>query len=202
MSLRWRFGEPSARLSEVLARGGVVLFPTESSYGVGVDPRSAAGVETVCRLKRRERGKPLGVVVADVAQAIELGVSDDDPALRWAAAHWPAPLSVLVRVVPRLPAMAGAAELAVRVPDHAELRVLLREVGPLTATSANRAGGPPILDPEEAARWAARVDHVVIEGGVLRGGDPSTVVSWVVPPGGVGRPSVLRQGRFQWPPIR
>jgi L-threonylcarbamoyladenylate synthase len=196
---RWRFGEPVARLRAVLERGGVVLFPTESSYAVGADPRSAAGVATVYRLKGRERGKPLGVVVADREQALELGVRADDPAFRWACRHWPAALSVLVRTWRRLPAMAHAERLSVRIPDHPALRRMLAEVGPLTATSANRAGEPPMVDPGEVERWADGTDHVLVDGGVLAGGPPSTVVSWEVIPGGSGQPRVLRAGRFPWP---
>ncbi|HVS16251.1 MAG TPA: L-threonylcarbamoyladenylate synthase [Thermoanaerobaculia bacterium] len=193
---RWRFGDPVAALREVLARGGVVLFPTESSYAVGADPRSAEGVEAVYRLKGRDRGKPLGVVVADEAQALELGVLPDDPAFRWACERWPAALSVLVETRRRLPAMAGAERLSLRVPDHPALRRLLAEIGPLTATSANQVGEAPMRDPREVERWARGADHVVVDGGVLGGGPASTVVSWEVLPGGGGRPRVLRGGRF------
>jgi L-threonylcarbamoyladenylate synthase len=154
----------------------------------------------VYRLKGRERGKALGVVLADEAQAAVLGVVGDDPAFRWACGYWPAPLSVLVAVERLLPAMAGAARLAIRVPDHPVLRDLLRELGPLTATSANTGGEAPLLDPERVERWAQGREHVVIDHGVLAGGPPSTVVGWEVLPGGNGRPRVLRAGRFQLPP--
>src|SRR5205807_557189 len=61
----WHFGDPLAPLQAVLARGGVLAVPTESSYGLGVDPRNRAGVEAVYRIKGREGGKALPVVVAD-----------------------------------------------------------------------------------------------------------------------------------------
>lgn len=213
---RWRFGDDEATVRAVLERGGLIVFPTESSYAVGADPHSAAAVEAVYRLKERERGKPLGVVVADPAQALALGVRADDPAFRWARRHWPAPLSVLVGTERRLPAMGDADSLMVRVPDHPDLRRLLAAVGPLTATSANRAGESPIVDPREASSWLAccfsrgsssrssrrsvrnggAVACLVIDDGVLPGGAPSTVVSWVFLPQGDGRPEVLRAGRF------
>lgn len=212
MSVRhWRFGDDEAVVRSIVERGGILLFPTESSYAVGVDPRSKSAVEAVYRLKERERGKPLGVVVADPDQAIALGVRADDPAFHWARRHWPAALSVLVTVERRLPAMGDAERLSVRVPDHAGLRRLLAAVGPLTATSANSAGGTPIVDPGEASRWVSRclscmsasgvgtVDCVTVDAGVLPGGAPSTVVSWVVLPQGGGRPEMIRVGRFSWP---
>ena len=83
-----------------------MAIPTESSYGLGVDPRSASGVAAIFRLKARDRGKPLPVVAADESQIRDLGVSSRDPGLRAVRDHWPAALTVLVRPKRRLPAMA------------------------------------------------------------------------------------------------
>jgi tRNA A37 threonylcarbamoyladenosine synthetase subunit TsaC/SUA5/YrdC len=80
----------------------------------------------------------------------------------------------------------------VRVPEHAALRQLLGDLGHgLTATSANRSGGEPIVDPAEAAALLAGVDAVVVDGGILPGGPPSTLVA-IEETG----PVVLRSGRF------
>lgn len=191
----WRAGEPLAPLLATLARGGLLAIPTESSYGLAVDPRDAAGVEAIFRLKGRERGKPLPVVVAGRAQIEALGVATEAPALAWAEARWPAALSVLLPLRAPLPASGGESTLAVRVPAHAGLRGLLEALGrPLTATSANPSGGEPYLDPVALTAWlaAAGADACVVEGGVLSGGAPSTLVEW--------RPQgarVLRAGRFE-----
>jgi L-threonylcarbamoyladenylate synthase len=188
----WRPGEPVEPLRALLARGGVLAIPTESSYGLAADPRSAAGVDAVYRVKARERGKPLPVVAADLAQVASLGIDVEDEACRLADAVWPAPLSVLLPIASPLPAAAGEPALAVRIPDHALLRVLLREIGmPLTATSANSSGQPPLLDPDAAAELLAGHDAVVVAGGPLAGGSPSTLAAWT---GGEWR--ILREGRF------
>ena len=60
----WRFDDPVAPLAALLARGGVLAIPTESSYGLAVPPGNAAGVEAIYRIKQRERGKPLPEVIA------------------------------------------------------------------------------------------------------------------------------------------
>jgi len=173
----------------------VLAIPTESSYGLAVDPRSDAGVEAIYRIKGRERGKALPVVAASVAQLALLGVVPDAPGLAWAAARWPAPFSLVVAVERPLPAAAGALELAVRVPEHAGLRALLERLGhPLTATSANPSGTAPYLTATAVAAWLGDRDALVVDGGALPGGAPSTLVRFG--PAGL---QVLRVGRY---PIR
>jgi L-threonylcarbamoyladenylate synthase len=170
----------------------VIAIPTESSYGLGADPASAVGVEAIYRIKGRDAGKPLPVVVADRGQLAGLGIPSDLPILERLSACWPGPLSVVLPIRRTLPAAAGGASLAVRVPEHAGLRQLLTALGHgLTATSANASGGEPILDPREAAVLLAGEDAVVVDGGILPGGPPSTLVA-IEETG----PVVLRTGRF------
>lgn len=191
---RWSFGDDPALPAAVVARGGVLAIPTESSYGLAADPRSRSGVEAIYRLKSREAGKPLPVVVAGVEQLALLGVDPTSPEARRAARCWPAALTVVLPLAsdaPPLPAAAGGRSVAVRVPDHADLRALLAVTGPLTATSANPAGGDPILDPESAAALLATApDALLIDGGILPGGPPSTLVAFDGP-----RVRIVRPGR-------
>lgn len=192
--LLWRFGEPVRPLAEILDRGGVLAVPTESSYGLAADPRSAEGIGTVFRLKGRDAGKALPLVAADLGQIAVLGVDPDGPEMAWlarvAGRVWPGPLTVVLPVAGELPAAAPDGTVAVRIPAHAGLRTLLAELGrPLTATSANRSGEPPVLEPDAAARLLAGADAAVVDGGRLPGGPPSTVVRFV--DGGI---EVLREG--------
>lgn len=185
-------GEPDD-LRRALADGRVLAIPTESSYGLAVDPRSGRGVDAIYRLKERERGKALPVVAASLAQAVELGMEAND-AVRMAAAHWPAPLTVVAPLRPgaSVPAAAGGDTLAVRVPDHEKLRRLLDALGhPLTATSANRSGEPPICELEALEPILGGTGAIVVGGETAPGGPPSTVVSWT----SAGL-RVLRRGRF------
>lgn len=192
----WHWGDPIAPLRDLLRRGGVLAIPTESSYGLGADPRNPAGVEAIYRIKGRERGKPLPVVVSGRGQLADLGIDLGAGPFVYIVERlfdlWPAPLTVLLPTSRPLPAAAGEARLAVRVPDHEKLRDLLSALGNgLTATSANRSGGEPVLDPAAAAELLAGEDAMVVDGGVLPGGPPSTLVAIEE-----GRPVVLRTGRF------
>ncbi len=189
---RWHWRQPSAPLRTAVERGAVLAIPTESSYGLAVDPRRSRAVAAVYRFKGRDRASPLPVVAADAGQLAALGVATDEPPFARLAALWPAPLSLVVPASPGLPAAAGGATLAVRVPAHRHLRALLAELGlALTATSANRSGEPPVLDPEAAAELVAGSDALIVDGGRLPGGLPSTLVE-------VGERglTVLRRGRY------
>jgi L-threonylcarbamoyladenylate synthase len=196
---RWRWDGPLEVPREVLARGGVLVIPTESSYGLAVDPRDARGVAAIYRLKERERGKPLPVVIGSIDQLELLEVEERDGLLEHFAGLWPAPLSLVLPTRRDWPAGAGSRSLAVRIPALPALRRLLRDLGhPLTATSANAAGEAPILDANDLDRWLSGRDALLLqaaEGGRLCGGPPSTVIS-AQPGGAIGAFRVIRQGAF------
>ena len=211
---QWHWGDAVDPLVEVLRSGGVVAIPSESSYGLAVDPGNPEAVERVYRLKTRDRGKPL-LVVASGAEQLEPWVEAEAPVFAWARRLWPAPLTVVVPLRgsataaaggatlaaaaggATLAAAAGGATLAVRVPAHDRLRSLLDAIGfPLTATSANTSGEPPILDPGSLVSLMKPPppgvsDLWVVDDGVLPGGAPSTLVDWAD-----GAPRVLRRGAF------
>lgn len=189
---RWRWGEPLQALVERLDAGGFLAIPTESSYGLAADPTSAAGVEAVFRCKGRPPDQALPVVAADREQLEALGVDLSAPLLRRLAALWPAPLSLVAPLSRPLPAAAGGKSLAVRVPAHAGLRDLLSRLGrPLTATSANRSGEPPVLDPDLLVDLLRGSPATIVDAGRLPGGPPSTIVA----PRG-GRLAILRPGGY------
>jgi L-threonylcarbamoyladenylate synthase len=189
----WRWGDPIEPLRLAVREGRMIAIPTESSYGLAVDPRSEEGVSRIRCLKGREVGKALPVVAADVGQIEALGASLGDPRLRALSERWPAPLSLLLPLARDLPASAGTGRLAVRVPAHEQLGRLLADLGSaMTATSMNRSGEEPLLDPREVARMlASEPGSWLVDGGMLPGGKPSTLV-------GVrkGQLEVLRSGAF------
>jgi L-threonylcarbamoyladenylate synthase len=209
-----------AAVDAVLQAGGVVAIPTESSYGLAALPTSAAGVAAVYRVKQRERGKPLPVVIADVQQLRALGLDPTHPVLAAVAPFWPGPLTVALPFASRdgltatgasaphpgkPPAAAGGPSLAVRIPAHAGLLSLLAALGyGLTATSANLSGGEPILDPRQAALLlAGEAAALVVDGGVLPGGPPSTLVAPVACGAGSSiAVRVLRQGGLSTAALR
>ena len=181
-------------LVENVRSGSVLAIPTESSYGLAVDPRKEAAVRRVFAIKGRDGAKPLLVVAANRCQLEDLGVDASRATLDRFFALWPAPLTVTLPLRAAVPASAGAATLAVRVPAHPKLRGLLEATGPLTATSLNRSGQAPCDDPDEIERVFGREVDVLVDGGKTSGGPPSTLLDATVEP-----PRVLRPGAFPWP---
>jgi L-threonylcarbamoyladenylate synthase len=201
---RWRPGDPVAPIRALLEMGGVLAIPTESSYGLAADPRNAEGIARVYGLKGRDGSKALPLVAAGRGQIAALGLDVgalERPELAPLVARWwPGPLTVVLPLregadPAGLPVLAPDGTVAVRIPGHRGLRELLAAVGrPLTATSANRSGEPPVLDPDGAAALLAGLPEgtaAVIDGGVLPGGPPSTLVR-----PRDGRVEVLRPGAF------
>lgn len=188
----WCWGESLDVIRETLAAGGMLALPTESSYALAVDPRSAEGVDTVYRFKARSGDKPLPVVAGTLQQLPMLGIDTDEPGLRILASLWPAPLSVVIPICQPLPASGPSGSLAVRIPDHPRLVELLTSLrSPLTATSANRSGEAPVCDPIDLARRLVGWRALIVDDGHLPGGPPSTMVA--LGPEGL---EILRAGRY------
>ena len=180
-------------LRGTLASGGVAAIPTETYYGLAVDPTSERGVARVFEIKGRDDGKPLLVLFSDRGQLSGLSVDSNDPRLDPFFRLWPAPLTVVVPIRRAIAASRGGATLAIRIPARQDVRDLLRAVGPLTGTSANRSGEPPSNDPDEVEASLGEGIDVLVDGGRAPGGRPSTIVDATVEP-----PRVLRAGAFDW----
>jgi L-threonylcarbamoyladenylate synthase len=185
--------EEMSRLGEELARGGVAALPTETFYALATDPTSERGVSRIYEIKRRDDGKPLLILFADRGQLERLGVDVAPSRLERFLRLWPAPLTVVFPLRAPIAASRGSATLGVRMPADPAVRELLDAVGPLTGTSANRSGEPPLADPDAVARELPDID-LLVDGGPAPGGAPSTIVDATVEP-----PRVLRPGAFRWP---
>jgi L-threonylcarbamoyladenylate synthase len=158
------------RAAEVLRRGGVVVFPTETVYGLGVRAGDPAARRRLARLKGRDDRKPFQILAADARAARALCPRMPPAAARLARRCWPGPLTLVAH-------RGGGKWVGLRVPDHAVARRLIRAAGgALTATSANRAGGRPATTAAEAAAALGARPDLVLDGGAARCGAPSTVV--------------------------
>ena len=187
------------RAAEVLRRGGLVVYPTETFYGLGALLASAEAVARLAAAKLRPDGKPLPLVAADLAMARAVAAAFPPLAERLAARFWPGPLTLVLPAAPGLPPeVAGGGTVGVRVPGSAPARELSRLAGgPITSTSANPSGGPPVTRPGDLdPALLSRVD-AVLDGGEVPGGLPSTVV--VLGPNG---PRLLRAGAVPWEAVR
>ena len=185
--------EAVAGLRDVLAHGGVAAAPTETFYALAADPVSEKGVSRVFEIKGRDDGKPLLVLVSSRGDLAPLGIEAAPGLLDRLFDIWPAPLTVVLPLRAPIAASRGARTLAVRVPALKSVRRLLALTGPLTGTSANRSGRPPISDPDEVARELGGDVDLLVDGGTTPGGAPSTIVDATLEP-----PRLLRAGAYAW----
>jgi len=162
---------------EILQNGGLVAFPTDTVYGVGVLAFDGKAVESIYTAKDRPIEKAIPVLIADAEDMEKVGMDIPDIAYQIAARFWPGPLTCVVPKKPTLPESVSAMDtVGVRVPDHEVARALLRAAGPMAVTSANISGQPsPSTAQEVLAQLGGRID-LIIDGGTTPGGVPSTLV--------------------------
>jgi len=161
---------------EAIRRGAIVGLPTDTVYGLAVDPFNGRAVADLHRLKGRPGGKPIALLVGSLEAASTLGLFNEQ-AVDLAGRHWPGPLTIVVRTLVGLPEWVGdgiASTVGIRYPDHETARDLLRETGPLAVTSANLARCDPAIDEVEARAIFGEAVAVYLEG--KGGGLASTVV--------------------------
>jgi L-threonylcarbamoyladenylate synthase len=180
-----------AAAADLLRRGLSVVLPTDTVYGVGVLPFDAAAIDRLYTLKGRPAEKGIPILLGDVADVAHVAGIIPPAAAALMAHFWPGPLTLIVPRRPELPANLSPDDtIAVRVPDHAVARALIRAAGGAVATtSANVSGQPPARAADEAlAALGSRV-AAVLDDGPSPGGVASTVVDCTVDP-----PVVRRAG--------
>lgn len=152
------------RTAEVLTRGGVVIFPTETVYGIGCDAANSSAVKRLQEIKGQNEGKLLQHLVPSVSTALSLCASPGRVAEKLMRCYWPGPLTL---VLPR--AVEGT--IGIRLPDHPVLRAILQKCGlVLAASSANLHGSPPAHSGYEVIDvFAGKVDMILDEGTVALG---------------------------------
>jgi L-threonylcarbamoyladenylate synthase len=178
------------RALEILHRGGLVAFPTDTVYGVGALAFDAAAVESIYAAKDRPDEKAIPVLLGGVDDLAKVTSSVPPMALTLASRFWPGPLTLVVLKHPDLPeAVSASPTVGVRVPDHRLARALLQAAGPMAVTSANRSGQPsPSTAEAVLAQLGGRI-ALILDGGKTPGGFPSTVVDCVG-----AEPKILREG--------
>lgn len=159
--------------------GELVVYPTETFYGIGADPFSSSALARLFRVKEREPGRPVGLIAADAAMAFSVAREVPIDALRLADAFWPGPLTIVVPAREDVsPELAGPDGIGVRVSPNPVARALSAGLGrPITATSANLSGEAPASTLDEARAGLGETVKVYLEGGRLTASAPSTVIA-------------------------
>ncbi len=179
-----------SQCAQIVKDGGVIVFPTDTVYGIGCNPYSDLAVKRIFRIKGREEKKPLPVLVASLADAekiVTLGVTGRSLAEKF----WPGALTIVAplkdsRISPGV--TAGKDSLAVRVPANKCVLGVLKTCRYLVGTSANPSGAPPTRDAQSVIRSLSGFDAILVDSESASGKE-STVVDVSGP-----RPTIARHG--------
>ena len=190
MSLRVtcsRYGIQKA--AKIIAGGGIAIFPTDTVYGIGCNPRNAGSVRRIYEIKSRDPSKPLPVLVSSREMAEQIAVFDDTSS-RMAKKFWPGPLTILVKVLDDglKTALNLEEKIAIRVPNHRCTLDLLEMCGMLVGTSANISGHEAFTDPKYCPAGMLDCD-IFVDGGIVQGCGESTIVESLN-----GKIRILREG--------
>ena len=173
-----------------LQAGGVIAFPTDTVYGIGVPVHDSAGIERLYDIKERSNLKAIPVLIGQVEQLDQVTVNHPPYAERLIRQLWPGALTLILPMHEGLPsALSPTPTIGVRMPNHDLLRKLITLVGPMAVTSANLSGQANTASAQAVlAQLDGRID-LLLDGGPTPGDIPSTVVDCTGE-----KPRVLRWG--------
>jgi L-threonylcarbamoyladenylate synthase len=159
---------------ELLLKGGIVAFPTDTVYGLAAHPSFPDAIDRLFTAKKRPIDKAIPVLLAEVADLEGLSAGLTTSARALAHEFWPGPLTI---VVARRPTEGFPATVAVRIPDHELARAIIHAAGgALAVTSANISGGPNCTTAQQVLEQLAGSINAIVDGGDCPGGIESTVV--------------------------
>ena len=173
----------------------IIGIPTETVYGLGVDPYSQIAIEKLFKIKERDDTKPISLLIHSFTEIHKLNISTEIPEV--VELYWPGPLTIVVEV--NEPFLSGIGtrnpnSVGIRVPENTLAIELLKKTGPLAVTSANISGTNESKNHMEAEKIFRASVAAYLEGEAVYG-DASTVVDLRVEGG-----KILRQGPLMWPP--
>ncbi len=177
---------------DIILGGGVVAFPTDTTYGLGVNPFDDKAVGRVFELKKRESSKPLIILINDKQQLSQL-VTDINPIVyKLIDKFWPGPLTLIFKTSAEIASfkIGESSKIGIRLPDSPIARELIQLAKlPITASSANPSGQPSSLSARQVIEYFGKQVDFIIDGGPA--GDPreSTVLDVSTTP-----PQLIRAG--------
>lgn len=179
------------KAAEIILRGGLVVYPTETFYALGANALNKKAVEEIFRVKKRPLSKPIPIIIADKSWLKDIVIEVPEVAIHLIKKYWPGPLTIVFRASNKLPSnlTGGTGKIGIRVCSHPLAQRLVSLVNvPITATSANISGKPPPNSIESISLKG--ID--IIDGGPVLGRVPSTIIDVTSTP-----PVILRQGAIK-----
>jgi L-threonylcarbamoyladenylate synthase len=185
---------------EILRRGGLVAFPTETVYGLGADATNAEAIQKVFAAKGRPSHNPLIVHIADISIAKRFAAEWPDVAQLLAEKFWPGPLTIVLPKSPHIvdAVTAGRQTVGLRVPNHPQaLDLLKRFTGPLAAPSANRSTRVSPTTAQHVRDELGDSVDLILDGGPCTVGIESTVLDLTTTPPTILRPGAVTQAQIE-----
>jgi len=179
------------KAAEIILRGGLVVYPTETFYALGANALNKKAVEEIFKVKKRPLSKPIPIIIADKSWLKDIVIEVPEVAIHLIKKYWPGPLTIVFRASNKLPSnlTGGTGKIGIRVCSHPLAQRLVSLVNvPITATSANISGEPPPNSIESISLNG--ID--IIDGGPVLGRVPSTIIDVTSTP-----PVILRQGAIK-----
>jgi len=177
--------------AEIIKNSGLVIYPTDTVYGLGADAFDRQAVLRVFEAKQRRLDKPISIAVASMEQAREV-VEWNNAANVIAKKFFPGPLTIILKKKAKFPdeLTAGEDKIGIRIPNHPVALELIKLVGnPITTTSANISGQPDPRTAEEAVKQIGKKVDFVLDAGKCKIGEPSTVIDLTA-----GKVEIIRKG--------
>ncbi len=176
----------------LLRQGRLVAYPTDTFYALGADPFSTTGIDRIFEAKGRPERMALPLIAADESSLRRCVSEFPDSAARLAAAFWPGALTLVLLAADAIPSrvLGGGRTVGVRLSSNPIAGVLAAAVGvPIVATSANLSGQPAPSSAAEVEQAIGGSVDLILDGGITRGGQASTVLDLTIDP-----PRVIRSG--------
>jgi len=192
--------ESLARIADTVASGGVIVFRTDTFYGLGADPFNVTAVRRIKELKGRKEKKPILIVISNRDQ-LRRFIHKPSPTFDLLAERfWPGPLTLIGNAKGGVPdeITASTETVGVRLPGDDKVRALIEMGGgALTATSANPSHEAPAKTAEEVRAYFGDEIDLIVDDGAARTDQPSTVVD-----GRAHEPKLVREGVIAWEEIQ
>ena len=175
------------KAARIMKEGGVIIFPTETSYGIGVDATNEIAIKKIAAVKQQPEEKNISVIVADLEQAERFGKIGEE-AKKLAEKFMPGPLTLVVPKKSGIPDVLAERTIAFRISSNRIARALCEQLGnAITATSANLHGRPSTYSGREVVKLFNNRAHMIIDAGELAHNAPSTIYN-------VEEKNILRHG--------
>jgi L-threonylcarbamoyladenylate synthase len=185
---------------DILRRGGLVAFPTDTLYALGANALDPSAIERVLAVKGRHHGKPLSILVPSVEAGMALAVLLPEGVQGLMQAFWPGALTVVVKASPQVPSLLTAATgtVGLRMPAGAVAQALLTVFGgPVIGSSANKSGGADPADAKTVQKAIGGQIDLVLDGGRVALGVPSTVIDCTAEPARILREGTISRAMLQ-----